>query len=207
MTSLQARLSDLENRILAWRADYAFRRFVLAVKVGFKPTQPRDSNGRWTLEGGVTFTTSSGFYTGIQSIDETSEALSDILASVMNGLEYFPSMSPSAYGTFIHGVFGAAVRLRGLPGVGDIEQTFSLDNDDPHYGLVDSIRTDVTLRNIQGDIIAIYDVKTGDDPLTRARADEIRLKTRASPNTPVFELNIVRGISRKSIRLRRGYLP
>lgn len=173
----------------------------------FNPEQPRDELGRWTSSGGVTVTTSSGFYTGIQSIDETSEALSDILASVMNGLEYLPTMSPSAYGTFIHGVFGAAVRLRGLPGVGDIEQTFSLDNDDPHYGLVDSIRTDVTLRNIQGDIIAIYDVKTGDDPLTRARADEIRLKTRASPNTPVFELNIVRGISRKSIRLRRGYLP
>ena len=49
--------------------------------------------------------------------------------------------------------------------------------------------------------------KTGDTPLSRARADELRLKTRASPNTPVFELNIVRGISRKSIYLQRKHLP
>jgi len=197
----------LENRIFAWKADYAFRRFMQALKAGYKSTQPRDSNGRWTIEGGVTVTTSSGFYTGIQSIDETSDALSDILASVMNGLEYLPFMDPSAYGTFVHALFGAAVRFRDLPGVGDIERTFSLDDADPHFGMAGSIRTDVTLRNVQGDIIAIYDVKTGDSPLTRARADELRLKTKASPNTPVFELNVVRGISRKSIYLRRGCLP
>lgn len=180
---------------------------MLALKANFNPEQPRDEWGRWTSGGGVTVTTSSGFYTGIQSIDETSDALSDILASVMSRLEYLPSMSPSVYGTLVHGLFGAAVRLRDLPGVGDIERTFSLDNADPYYGLAGSIRTDVTLRNVQGDIIAIYDVKTGDDPLSRARADELRLKTRASPNTPVFELNIVRGISRKSIYLRRRHLP
>lgn len=207
MTSLQARIADLESRIFAWKADYAFRRLMLALKAGYKPTQPRDSNGRWTIEGGVTVTTSSGFYTGIQSIDETSDSLSDILASVMNGLEYLPSMSASAYGTFVHRLFGVAVRLRSLPGVGDIEQTFSLDDADPDYGMAGSIRTDVTLRNIQGDIIAIYDVKTGDTPLSRARADELRLKTKASPNTPVFELNVVRGISRKSIYLQKRCLP
>lgn len=207
MASLQARIADLENRIFAWKADYAFRRLMLALKAGFNREQPRDERGRWTSGGGVTVTTSSGFYTGIQSIDGTSEALSDILVSVMDGLEYFPSMSASAYGTFVHGLFGAAVRLRGLPGVGDIEQTFTLDDADPYYGMAGSIRTDVTLRNIQGDIIAIYDVKIGDAPLSRARADELRLKTRASPNTPVFELNIVRGISRKSIYLQKRYLP
>lgn len=207
MASLQARIADLESRILAWKADYAFHRFMLALKAGFNPEQPRDERGRWTSSGGVTVTTSSGFYTGIQSIDGTSEVLSDILVSVMNGLEYFPSMSASAYGTSVHGLFGAAVRLRDLLGVGDIEQTFSLDDADPYYGMAGSIRTDVTLRNIQGDIIAIYDVKTGDTPLSRARADELRLKTRASPNTPVFELNIVRGISRKSIYLQRKHLP
>lgn len=207
MVSLQARIADLENRIFAWKADYAFRRFMLALKAGFKPTQPRDDNGRWTIEGGVSVTTSSGFYTGIQSIDETSDALSDILVSVMNGLEYLPSMTPSVYGTFVHGLFGAAVRLRDLPGVGDIERTFSLDDADPYYGMAGSIRTDLTLRNIQGDIIAIYDVKTGDAPLSRARANQLRLKTNASPDTPVFELNVTRGVSRKSIYLRRMHLP
>lgn len=197
---------ELENKLLAWKANYAFRRFMLALKAGYKPTQPRDSNGRWTIEGGLTVTTSSGFYTGIQSIDETSDTLSDILTSVMNGLEYLPSMKPSVYGTLVHAIFGAAVRLRDLPGVGDIERTFSLDDADPYYGMVGSIRTDLTLRNVQGDIIAIYDVKTGDTPLSRARADELRLKTNASQKTPVFELNVVRGISRKSIYLRRRHL-
>lgn len=205
MASLQARIADLESRIFAWRADYTFRRFVLAVKAGFKPEQPRDEWGRWTSGGGVTVTTSPGFYTGIQSIDETSGALSDILTDVMSGLEHLPSMTPSVYGTFVHAIFGAAVRLRDLPGVGDIERTFSLDDADPYYGMAGSIRTDLTLRNIQGDIIAIYDVKTGDAPLSRARANALRLKTNASPDTPVFELNVIRGISRKSIYLRRRY--
>lgn len=198
---------ELENKLLAWRADYAFRRFMLALKAGFKPTQLRDSNGRWTVEGDVHVTTSNGFYTGIQSIDDTSDALSDILMSVMNGLEYLPSMSPSVYGTLAHTLFGAAVRLRDLSGVGDIERTFSLDDVDPYYGMAGTVRTDVTLRNIQGDIIAIYDVKTGDSPLSRARANQLRLKTNASPDTPVFELNITRGISRKSIYSRRKHLP
>jgi hypothetical protein len=203
----QRRIAELEYKLLALKADYVFLRLMLALKAGFNPNQPRDDHGRWTIEGGVSVTTSSGFYTGIQSIDETSDALSDILASVMNGLEYLPSMNPSVYGTLVHGLFGAAVRLRGLPGVGDIEQTFSLDDADPYYGIAGSIRTDVTLRNIQGDIIAIYDVKTGDASLSRARADELRLKTNAAPNTPVFELNIARGISRKSLGLMRRHSP
>jgi hypothetical protein len=57
----------------------------------------------------------------------------------------------------------------------------------------------MTLRNAQGDIIAIYDVKTGDARMSVSRANELRELTRSPPNTPVFELNIVRGPSRKSI--------
>lgn len=198
MASLQARIADLESRIFAWKADYAFRRFMLALKAGYKPTQPRDSNGRWTLENGVTVTTSSGFYTGIQSIDETSEALSSILAGVVGKLEYLPSMSPQVYGILVHAAFGLEVRLRGLQGVGDIERTFSLDDADPYYGFAGSIRTDVTLRNIEGDIVAIYDVKTGNARMPQKRANELREKTGAASGTPVFELNVTRGISRKS---------
>ena len=115
----------------------------------------------------------------------------------MGGLEYLPEMKPQTYGTLVHTAFGVAVRLANLPGVGDIERSFSLEDSDPHYGLAGSIRTDVTLRNIQGDVIAIYDVKTGDKRISPSRADELRAKTRAAPNTPVFELNIVRGLSRK----------
>lgn len=205
MTSLQATIADLESKIFAWKANYDFRRFMLALKAGFNQDQPRDELGRWTSSGGVTVTTSSGFYTGIQSIDETSEALSDILTDVIGKLEYLPSISPSKYGISVHALFGIEVSLKELPGVGDIERTFSLEDADPHYGVAGSIRTDLTLRNVQGDIIAIYDVKTGDARISLARANELRLKTGAAPNVPVFELNVTRGISRKFILLQRGH--
>jgi hypothetical protein len=166
---------------------------------------------RWTVEGGIEVTTYDGFLTGIPTIDNTSEALSNILTKVMAGLEYLPEMKPQTYGTLVHAAFGVAVRLANLPGVGDIERSFSLEDSDPRYGLAGSIRTDVTLRNIQGDVIAIYDVKTGDERISRPRADELRAKTRAAPNTPVFELNIVRGLSRKYTAARcraiRNRLP
>ncbi len=126
------------------------------------------------------------------------------MTDVVGKLEYLPSMSPSEYVIAVHAAFGLEVRLRDLPCVGDIERTFSLEDADPYYGLAGSIRTDVTLRNIQGDIVAIYDVKTGNARISQTRANELREKTGAAPNTPVFELNVVRGISRKSVFLRRG---
>lgn len=110
-------------------------------------------------------------------------------------------MSPQAYGILVHAVFGLEVRLKGLQGVGDIERTFSLEDADPYYGFAGSIRTDVTLRNIQGDIVAIYDVKTGNARMSQRRADELREKTGAASGTPVFELNVTRGVSRKSHNL------
>jgi hypothetical protein len=116
----------------------------------------------------------------------------------METLEYLPTMSASQYGIAVHAAFGAAVSLQDLPGVGDIERSFSLDAVDPTYGMAGTIRTDLTLRDIQGDVIAIYDVKTGNARMSSARADELREMTRSSPNTPVFELNVVRGVSRKS---------
>jgi hypothetical protein len=190
-------LEDTRYERIVARADLAFRKFMRAVKAGFNELQPCDERGRWTAEGGVEVTTYDGFLTGIPTIDNTSEALSNILTKVMAGLEYLPEMTPQDYGKAVHAAFGVAVRVANLPGVGDIERTFSLEDSDPRYGLADSIRTDVTLRNIQGDIIAIYDVKTGENQISRSRAEELRAKSRAAPNTPVFELNIVRGPSRK----------
>ena len=203
MRSARRSLAEFENKIFAWKADYAFRRFLFALKAGFNPDQPRDERGRWATGSGVTVTTSAGFYTGIQSIDETSDALGDILTDVVDKLGYLTGIPATAYGTLVHGLFAVEVGLKGLPGVGDVERTFSLDDADPSYGLAGSIRTDLTLRNIQGDIVAIYDVKTGDRPLSLARANELRVKTGAGPNTPVFELNVTRGISRKSLLLSK----
>lgn len=191
-------LTDIKRELI-------FRRLLrLTIKAGYRDDQDRDERGRWTSEGGVTVETSDGFLTGIPSIDQTSEILSDTLVSVMEGLEYLPSMSASQYGIAVHAAFGVAVSQLDLPGVGDIERSFSLDALDPRYGMADTIRTDLTLRNIQGDIIAIYDVKTGTGEMSASRANELREMTRSSPNTPVFELNIVRGISRKSKRAVSG---
>jgi hypothetical protein len=199
-------LFEMRRNLIRWndelhaiKSDLVFRRLMrAAAKAGFNPDQPRDERGRWTSEGGIEVTTYDGFLTGIPTIDNTSVALSHILVGVMETVEYLPEMTPSTYGTAVHAAFGLAVNLAGLPGVGDIEQTFSLEDSDPRYGLPGSVRTDVTLRNIQGDVIAIYDVKTGDTQMSVSRADELRKMTRAAPNTPVFELNIVRGISRKN---------
>lgn len=198
-------LLQLKGELLNIKVELKFARFLrAAVKAGFKEEQPRDELGRWTSAGDVQVTTSSGFLAGIPTIDDTSQALSDTLVSVMEVLEFLPEMSPQTYGRIVHEAFAVAVKLQNLPGIGDIERTFSLIDSDPRYGLADSIRTDVTLRNIQGDIIAIYDVKTGDTQMPRSRANELREKTRAAPNTPVFELNIVRGPSRKYRRIIRG---
>lgn len=198
---LMRKVVEFEDKLLALKADYAFRRFLLAFKAGFNRDQPRDERGRWS--GSVAVTTSPRFYTGIQSIDETSDALIDVLKDVVEKLGYLPGIPANVYGTFVHGLFAAEVYLKSLPGVGDIERTFSLDDADPSYGPAGSIRTDLTLRNIQGDIVAIYDVKTGNARMSPARANRLREKTGAAPNTPVFELNVTRGISRKSFLLSK----
>jgi hypothetical protein len=180
-------------------------------KAGFNKDQPRwpqgtpgnpSPGGRWSGgagAGGVTVTTSPGFLTGISTIDDTSDKLSNTLVRVMETLNFIPESTPQAYGIAVHTAFAAAVRLQNLPGIGwkNVERTFSLEDSDPHYGLAGSIRTDIALQNDQGDVIAIYDVKTGERELSVARANQLRKMTRAAPDTPVFELNIVRGVSRK----------
>lgn len=202
--AIREQLFRAKYELLGIKAELKFARFSrAAIKAGFNPDQPRDEDGKWTSAGGVQVTTSSGFLTGIPTIDDTSQALSDALIRVMEKLDYLPEMSPQQYGTAVHVAFGIEVGKLGLPGVGDIERSFSLDDSDPRYGLLGTIRTDVVLRNIQGDIIAIYDVKTGDAGMSRSRADKLREKTSAAPNTPVFELNVLRGPSRKYQRLLR----
>lgn len=192
LASIRSELDGVKREIYARKALNWFG------KDGFNEDEPRNDAGRWVSEGGVSVETSEGFATGIPTIDQTSEALSDTLVAVMENLEYLPSLSPAQYGVAVHAAFGLAVSQLDLPGVGDIERSFSLDTLDPTYGMAGTIRTDVTLRNVQGDIIAIYDVKTGNARISASRADELREVTRASPTTPVFELNILRGISRKS---------
>jgi hypothetical protein len=58
------------------------------------------------------------------------------------------------------------------------------------------------LRNAAGDIVAIYDVTTGKEPLGPKRVREIREKTGAGPNVPVFEVHILHGFTRKHLKTR-----
>ena len=104
----------------------------------------------------------------------------------MNSLEgEAPNLTPQEYGKLVHEEFADDVRTAVLPGIAydDLETTFP----DGRYGTPDSIRTDVVLRNDDGDIIAIYDVKTGRG-LGQARVDQLRAKTGAADETPVIEL-------------------
>jgi hypothetical protein len=119
-------------------------------------------------------------------IDGTTAKLTAILAQIMNGLERAPDMSPQQYGSFVHEEFADAVVAAVLPGIAanDVETTFP---EGQPYGSTNSIRTDVILRDENGVIIAIYDVKTGRG-LEPSRVGELRAKTGASPNTPVIEL-------------------
>jgi hypothetical protein len=121
-----------------------------------------------------------------ERVNLTSLKLTIILAIVMDGVVRPPGMTPQEYGTLIHQVFAGLVKAAGIPGIAptDVETTFP----EGPYGSPDSIRTDVVLRDSEGKIIAIYDVKTGKAGLTPARADELRAKTRAGSNTPVIEL-------------------
>lgn len=106
------------------------------------------------------------------------------------------------YGTLIHGRFAAAVRIQNLHGIGygGVETTFPL----AFYGMKGSIRTDVTLRNEVGDIIAIYDVKTGEADLKPGRVRELRAKTGVGLSVPMIQLNVSRKSMLKSDDWRFG---
>jgi hypothetical protein len=94
---------------------------------------------------------------------------------------------------------GTIVRFQGIPGIGprDVEHSFRDGASADYYGQPGSIRTDVVLRNEVGDIIAIYDVKTGGSVLTPSRVRELRAKTGTGPSIPIIELNVLRGATLK----------
>jgi HK97 family phage portal protein len=131
--------------------------------------------------------------TGIERIDTTSLALMNTLIASAEIAAFTPQSTPQLYGTLVHKLFANAVRLQGLRGIGyfDVEQTFG-DVEDAPYGARGSVRTDVVLRNDIGDIIAVYDVKTGNARITDARERELRLKTKIGPRVPIIELHIDR---------------
>src|SRR5262249_6246318 len=105
-------------------------------------------------------------------------------------------MTPTQYGTYVHVQFANAVRALNLPGIGTkgVEQSFDADGANVPYGSYGTIRTDIVLRNKDGRIIGVYDVKTGDATMSPAREDKIREYTRIGPEVPVFILRATRGL-------------
>jgi hypothetical protein len=98
----------------------------------------------------------------------------------------------------VHTAFARAVRDLNLPDIGrtGVEQSFDADGK-ARYGQDGSIRTDVVLRNEEGRIIAIYDLKTGEAIIRPSRAGELRAMTHAGSDVPVIELHSVRGPVRR----------
>jgi hypothetical protein len=139
--------------------------------------------------------------TGISTIDNTTKALSQTLARTMETMDFIPEWTPQQYGTAVHVAFGTTVRFLGLPGIGfnDVEHSFIDSRSADYYGQPGSIRTDVVLRNEVGDVIAIYDLKTGGATLTPARVQELREKTGVGPSIPIIELKAGRGPTLKSL--------
>jgi hypothetical protein len=126
--------------------------------------------------------------TGIDNIDETTKRLAKILASSVDEVGHVPGAA--RFGTAVHVAFEFNVFFAGIRGIGpgDIEQSFSLP---PGYpSTKKTVIPDVVLRNDIGDIIAIYDVKTGGEGLSVARRAEFRAATGVDRTVPIIELRV-----------------
>lgn len=128
-------------------------------------------------------------------IEETTQELQRILLRV-NGVisRSRDPISARLYGIAVHKAFADAVKAKNLSGIGieGVEQSFDLQGL-ARYGLDGSIRTDVVLRNREGVIIAIYDVKTGNATMRPSREAKILKYTKADPFVRVIILHAKRG--------------
>jgi hypothetical protein len=103
------------------------------------------------------------------------------------------------YGIRVHTLFAYDLKAQNLPGIdGDgVEQSFVL-GDIVYYGLDGSVRTDVILRGPDRKIIAVWDVKTGSAQLSGPRVKQIQAQLKLSPDVPIYELHVSRGITKKN---------
>lgn len=97
---------------------------------------------------------------------------------------------PQLYGIRIHMEFAVAVASAGIAGISpdDIERRFALPAD--YGGSKRTVIPDVILRSDSGDILAIYDVKTGEPRLDPWRQDEIRAATGVDSTVPIIILQL-----------------
>ncbi len=215
-----SKLLQLKSMLAAATFETKLRQLTYALK--YDPNQPRvpagsPEGGQWTSGGGSTvgavfadagqvlsdaepdpiragaqYAQVNNAPTGFSTIDETTDSLLKTLTQVSNSL---PSGIGPMYGIAVHVEFAASLRMQDLRGI-SVEQSFNAGSV-VRYGLDDSIRTDVVLRNDQGDIITIYDVKTNTATIRPSRAEELRAQTGAARNVPVIEVHVRRGATRK----------
>jgi hypothetical protein len=133
------------------------------------------------------------------AVERTEKILTDVLLyanqRVIARLKGSP-VAPWLYGIMVHTEFAHAVRVLNLPGIGRdrVEQSFNSLGKIVRYGMDGSIRTDVVLRDRSGDqIIAIFDVKTGNAIMEPATETKYRLHTKVGPDVPIIILLAVRG--------------
>lgn len=131
--------------------------------------------------------------TGNPQVDRTTKLLVDVLAQSAKtmGQAVPPGMRATVFGIHVHYDFGTRVKALDLPGIGQdgVEQSWSLEAL-ARYGLADSIRTDIYLRDRFGTPIAIYDLKTGNGQLTPRRIKELQNAVGAG-DIPVIELRLI----------------
>jgi hypothetical protein len=128
------------------------------------------------------------------AVTRTTNVLGNTVAQVSSSVIRRPGSSPANYGTDVHTAFARTVRSMNLPGIGveGVEQSFDSEGS-ARYGKDGSIRTDVVLRNEEGSIISVYDLKTGNAVISPPRAVQIRAFTGAGSDVPVIELHAIRG--------------
>ena len=137
--------------------------------------------------------------TGDPLVDSTTEKLNSILDRVVARIGPRSDRAAGQYGKEVHDEFKREVSASRLPGIDDedLDRTFGV-GDGASYGEKDSVRPDVVLRDDQGNIVAIYDVKTGAG-FTSFQVIKYRLRTDTDSFVPIFELHPRRTIWRCQI--------
>lgn len=127
--------------------------------------------------------------TGDPFVDSTTDRLNEILDIVVARNGPRPDLDRGQYGTLIHEEFKKEVRAARLRGIeaDDLDKTFGVE-EGASRGAKDSVRPDVVLRDDDGNIAAIYDVKTGRG-FYKFQVIKYRQTTGADSFVPLFELH------------------
>jgi hypothetical protein len=108
-----------------------------------------------------------------EAVVTVEETTADLTAAAGRAAETVGEGSGAVYGTKVHTAFKAEVDAMGN-GTLEAEQSFRPGEGVVRYGARGSVRADVVQRDAQGNVAAVYDLKTGRAMLTPARVQQIR---------------------------------